>query len=169
MPLCPAISTSVLMLTPQITDTCHYARPFPCQFWGSNFGPRAWQGKPRSDFGPHAWQGKPLTSGATSPSPPLTFLYTFPRAYLESQWNSLQANVRERVRAPLHTAQVTCLMLSLGNQRHACIAFDILLLELIRCLIIINTVFFRCCLLLILPLLLYTLVSFKPSIVFWLL
>lgn len=156
MPLCPAISTSVLMLTPQITDTCHYARPFPCQFWGSNFGP-------------HAWQGKPLTSGATSPSPPFTFLYTFPRAYLESQWNSLQANVRERVRAPLHTAQVTCLMLSLGNQRHACIAFDILLLELIRCLIIINTVFFRCCLLLILPLLLYTLVSFKPSIVFWLL
>lgn len=100
---------------------------------------------------------------------PLHFLYAFPGAYLESQWNSLQANVRERVRAPFHTAQVTCLMLSLGNQRHACIAFDILLLELIRCLIIINTVFFRCCLLLILPLLLYTLVSFKPSIVFWLL
>lgn len=60
-------------------------------------------------------------------------------------------------------------MLSLGNQRHACIAFDILLLELIRCLIIINTVFFCGCLLLIPTLLLYTLVSFKLSIVFWLL
>lgn len=24
-----------LMLTPQIIDTCHYARLFPCQFWGS--------------------------------------------------------------------------------------------------------------------------------------
>lgn len=90
-------------------------------------------------------------------------------AYLESQCNSLQANVRECVKALRHTVQVTCLMLSFGNQRHACIAFDILLLELIRCLIIINTVFFCCCLLLILTLLLYTLVSFKLSIVFGLL
>lgn len=115
--------------------------------------------------------GKANRSLAELPPHPLPLLFYIHCQELtwKASGTAFQANVRERVRASLHTAQVTCLMLSFGNQRHACIAFDILLLELIRCLIIINTVFFRCCLLLILPLLLYTLVSFKLSIVFWLL
>ena len=49
------------------------------------------------------------------------------------------------------------------------IAFDILLLELIRWLIIINTIFFCCCLHLTEHLLLYAHVSFKLRVVFWLL
>lgn len=73
------------------------------------------------------------------------------------------------VRASLLSTKVTCLMLSFSYQRNGFIAFDILLLELIRWLIIINTVFFCCCLHLIEHLLLYALVSFKLSAVFWLL
>ena len=60
---------------------------------------------------------------------------------------------------------MTCLMLSFSYQRNGFIAFDILLLELIRWLIIINTIFFCCCLHLIEHLLLYALVSFKQSCV----
>lgn len=73
------------------------------------------------------------------------------------------------IRASLLSTKVTCLMLSFSYQRNGFIAFDILLLELIRWLIIINTIFFCCCLHLIEHLLLYALVSFKLSAVFWLL
>lgn len=71
------------------------------------------------------------------------------------------------VRAALLGAEGACLMSSFGYQRNGFIAFDILLLELIRWLIIINTIFFCSCLHLIEHLLLYALVSFQLSIVFW--
>lgn len=48
-------------------------------------------------------------------------------------------------------------------------AFDIPRLELIRCLIIINTTFLCCCLPSVQHLLLCILVGFKLSVVFWLL
>lgn len=64
---------------------------------------------------------------------------------------------------------MTRLMSSFGYQRNGFIAFDILLLELIRWLIIINTIFFSCCLHLTECLVLYALVSFKLSVVFGLL
>lgn len=53
---------------------------------------------------------------------------------------------REDVRAALLSTEVTCLMSSFGYQRNGFIAFDILLLELIRWLIIINTIYFSWCL-----------------------
>lgn len=59
-------------------------------------------------------------------------------------------------------------MLSFSYQRNGFIAFDILLLELIRWLIIINTIFFCCGLHLTEHLLLYAHVSFKLRAVFWL-
>lgn len=76
---------------------------------------------------------------------------------------------REDVRDALLSTEVTCLMSSFGYQRNGFIAFDILLLELIRWLIIINTIYFSCCLHLIEHLLLYALVSFKLRVVFGLL
>lgn len=96
---------------------------------------------------------------------------TFPGTVCGTPMNSPVAGYRRQgpVRASFLSAQVTCLMSSSSYQRNGFIAFDIPLLELIRWLIIINTIFFCCCLHLIEHLLLYALVSFKRSIVFWLL
>lgn len=79
------------------------------------------------------------------------------------------AKVRKRQGLPFPSTEATRLMLSFSYQRNGFIAFDILLLELIRWLIIINTIFFCCCLHLTEHLLLYAHVSFKLRVVFWLL
>lgn len=117
----------------------------------------------------------PLIWGRVFISPSSSFLWLF---HIGSRVLAREAstaatllgtNWRGDVRASLLSTEVACLMSNVSYQRNGFTAFDILLLELIRWLIIINTIFFCCCLHLIDPPLLYTLVSFKLSLVFWLL